>query len=168
MNIEFLRFSKHCNEGFQSPWISYFFMWCLVSHVSKEHCTFIFVRGSTSSYVRHSITFQRPVRLFVNNEFRFCDIEEVHLCISDLVWCLGCQFCYSRLLRELQNSWTRVACHTIMTSFELLLSPFRLTLPILQFAAGTSLQKKGVMGMCIWMIWEGRCAHVHYAVSYPC
>jgi hypothetical protein len=31
--------------------------------------------------------------------------------------------------------------------------------------AGTSLQKKVVMGMCIWMRWEGKCARVHYAVS---
>ena len=36
MNFGFLRISKHCTQGFQSPGMSSFFMWWLFPHVSRN------------------------------------------------------------------------------------------------------------------------------------
>jgi hypothetical protein len=49
-------------------------------------CAFVFVKGLASLYVQQSVTFQRPVGLFLNNEFLSCDIEEARLSISDDIW----------------------------------------------------------------------------------
>jgi hypothetical protein len=123
MNSGYLRFSNHCNQGIQSPadviliYVVTGFTCC-----KGKRCAFFFIEGSVTWYLQQSVTFQRPVGLF-------CDIEEVHLSIFDQVQCLGCQFCHSHLLSELQNGWTRVACHTIVTFFELLRSPFHVTSP---------------------------------------
>jgi len=66
MDFGFMRFSYCCNVRFQSPRISYFFMWCLFSLVSKEHtapsCLSRVQRPRTFDIPR-SITFQRPLRL---------------------------------------------------------------------------------------------------------
>ena len=88
--------------------------------------------------------------------FLFCDIEEVRLSVFDLVRCLGYQFCCSHFLSELQNDWMRVTRRTIMTSFELLPSPFCLTSPTLAVCSRQAqvCERKGLWA-CVFG-WDGR------------
>jgi hypothetical protein len=85
MNFGMLRFSKHCNQGFQSPPPDVILLYVVTSSTCCKGtcCAFVFVKGLASLYVRQSVTFQRPVGLFLNNEFLSFDIEEAGLSISD-------------------------------------------------------------------------------------